>query len=152
MIAAIAIASGLALAQGLPAKPAPPMRLDGECQTVIAIRAGQPLPESVVQGVIPRCHAMLVPPSQYADLLVIEKWGQAIYDSARILEATEDALAKAAQTQVGWYSLQLTSAEEDRDRFRRLLPVGAVGGLVGGAALALAARWVWASIDADQAR
>ena len=79
-------------------RPAPPPSIEGECEKVFAINRGRPLPEAFrISPSSSPCSGVVVPLSDYADLLAIEKWSEAI----------------AAQ-----YAIDTTALEADRDWYK----------------------------------
>ena len=66
-------------------RPEPIEQVEGECLKVYPLRKGQPLPTSIASpsGSSP-CSAVVVPLSDYADLLATEKWAKAVSSQYRI--------------------------------------------------------------------
>tara|TARA_R110000824_G_scaffold116395_3_gene267784 strand:+ start:2113 stop:2550 length:438 start_codon:yes stop_codon:yes gene_type:complete len=70
---------GIALASDPIPRPAPPERVPGECEKMYPINLGQPLPDIFRNSPsVAACSAVVVPLSDYADLLTTEKWGEAV--------------------------------------------------------------------------
>ena len=63
----------------LPSRPEPPKAIEGECKKVLPINRGQPLPDPFrISLKSAPCSGVVVPLSDYADLLATEKWAEAI--------------------------------------------------------------------------
>jgi len=97
---------GGALGADLPPRPAVPAPVAGQCVKVYPIREGQPLPPSLLAS--PRaatCSGVVVPLSDYADLLAVEKWATAI--AAQYVVDT-----KALEMDRDWYKKKLEEEME----------------------------------------
>jgi len=80
--------------------------VDGECAKVYPLRRGQPLPPALLSSPDTLgCSGVAVPLSDYADLLAIEKWAEALTAQYRVdtaaLEADRD-----------WYKTKLEEETE----------------------------------------
>tara|TARA_R100001594_G_C4049345_1_gene264725 strand:- start:1705 stop:2145 length:441 start_codon:yes stop_codon:yes gene_type:complete len=77
---------GAALAADPIARPAQPETVEGECAKVFPISRGQPFPIQIVgtPANTASCGAVVVPLSDYSDLLKTEKWGEALYQQYKI--------------------------------------------------------------------
>ena len=77
---------GVALAADPIARPAQPEAVEGECAKVYPISRGQPFPIQIAESTAgtASCGAVVVPLSDYADLLKLEKWGTALEKQYRI--------------------------------------------------------------------
>jgi len=93
---------GLVLASPPPARPDPPHTVVGECGRVYPISRGQPLPSTLAESPSDnaKCSAVVVPLSDYADLLNTEKWAESI--AAR-------------------YTIDVAALEADRDWYMKKL-------------------------------
>ena len=92
---------GIAHAEQLIERPEPPEKVEGECRKVYPIRMGQPLPATIVSpSGNSLCSGVVVPLSQYADLLSLEEWGKAIAQQ---------------------YSIDVASLEMERDWYKEKL-------------------------------
>lgn len=70
---------GTALAASPILRPPPPERVPGECEKVYPVSLGQPLPDILLNSSsVAPCSAVVVPLSDYADLLSTEQWGEAV--------------------------------------------------------------------------
>ena len=87
-------------------RPEPPLTVDGECKTVLPMPKGQPLPEGLrISHPSAPCSAVVVPLSDYADLLATEKWGEAIAQQYRVDVA-------ALEMERDWYKSKLEAESE----------------------------------------
>tara|TARA_Y100000310_G_scaffold21406_2_gene20704 strand:- start:1386 stop:1823 length:438 start_codon:yes stop_codon:yes gene_type:complete len=97
----ILIFLGMALAAEPIARPEPPAPVDGECTKVYPINRGQLLPSPVL---LPPgaagCSAVVVPLSQFADLLETEAWGEAVSQQYSITTAS-------LEMEIDWYKAKL---------------------------------------------
>ena len=77
-----------------------------ECEAVIALRSGQPIPADLLdeQGLV-RCSALVVPPSEYANLLDFETY--ATHARSRYLLDTA-----ALQRDLTWHQERLAQLEK----------------------------------------
>tara|TARA_R110000824_G_scaffold1819_5_gene9039 strand:- start:1305 stop:1748 length:444 start_codon:yes stop_codon:yes gene_type:complete len=76
---------GMALASDPIKRPEAPKSVDGECVKVYPINRGQPLPPPVFSpSGIAGCSAVVVPLSQFSDLLQTEQWGKSVAQQYRI--------------------------------------------------------------------
>ena len=99
MILLLLVSLGYA-ADPLP-RPEPPKVVAGECEKVFPINRGQPLPERFrISPSSSPCSGVVVPLSDYADLLATEKWAKAV----------------AAQ-----YAIDTAALEADRDWYKKKL-------------------------------
>ena len=96
----------VALAADPIARPEPFEPVDGECLKVYPIRKGQPfLPAMVSPHGTPSCSGVVVPLSDYADLLATEKWAKAVSSQYRIDTA-------ALEADIEWYKKKLEEESE----------------------------------------
>ena len=85
-----------AMGADLPPRPAPPEPVAGQCVKVLPIREGRPLPPLLLDTArtAASCSGVVVPLSDYADLLAGEKWAKAIEAQYQVdiaeLEANRD--------------------------------------------------------------
>lgn len=92
---------GMALAAEPIARPGPPEAVDGECEKVYPINRGQPLSEKILSPPgLARCSGVVVPLSQFADLLQTETWATAV--SSRYAIDTAEY-----EMQIDWYKAKL---------------------------------------------
>jgi len=132
----VTLLAALALAAALPARPAPRAPAPGDCPAVEPLRPGP---------VTRACSSLSVPPSEYADLLAAEAWGEATSDLCRVeLAGMADRLDACAERADYWRR----AAEAPP---ARLSPVAAFGlGVGAGVATvllsAVAVRWA-ASVE-----
>jgi len=92
---------GTALASDPIERPAAPKVVDGECLKVYPINRGQPLPPPVFSpSGNAGCSAVVVPLSQFSDLLQTEEWGKAVHHQYRIRTA-------ALEMERDWYKERL---------------------------------------------
>lgn len=98
---------GIALAADPITRPAPPEMVEGECAKVYSISQGQPFPFQIVEmpDNTASCEAVVVPLSDYADLLKLEKWGTALEQQYRIDVAELEADRE-------WYKSKLEEESE----------------------------------------
>ena len=76
---------GMALASDSIERPATPSPVDGECYKVIPINKGKTAPQVVVDSTgMAKCSAVVVPLSQFSDLLQTEQWAVAIQSQYKI--------------------------------------------------------------------
>lgn len=69
----------------LPERPAAPAKVVGECAKTYPIRRGQPFPLPVVADpTAAACSGVVVPLSDYADLLATETWAKAVVARYRV--------------------------------------------------------------------
>jgi len=82
-------------------RPEPPAAIEGECKKVFAIDRGRPLPEAFrISPFSSPCSGVVVPLSDYADLLATEEWAEAVSAQYRI-----DTTALEADLE--WYKKKL---------------------------------------------
>jgi len=82
-------------------RPRPFAHVAGECERVLPLEKGRPLPG--VFGIIPSsspCSGVVVPLSDYSDLLATESWGKAVSER---------------------YTIDITALEADRDWYKAKL-------------------------------
>jgi hypothetical protein len=85
----------------LPLRPETPAPVIGECKKVFAIDEGRPLPELFrISPSSSPCSGLVVPLSDYADLLNTEKWAEAI-------SAQHSLDISVLQMEVDWYKTRL---------------------------------------------
>lgn len=85
----------------LPLRPKPPADVVGECAKVFPIDEGRPLPELFrISPSSSPCSGLVVPLSDYADLLNTEKWAEAI-------SAQHAVDVSALQMELDWYKTRL---------------------------------------------
>tara|TARA_Y100001938_G_scaffold149659_1_gene237315 strand:+ start:962 stop:1402 length:441 start_codon:yes stop_codon:yes gene_type:complete len=93
--------ASLAFAGDAIERPDPIEPILGECLKVYPIREGKPLPPAILaQDKSASCSAVVVPLSDYADLLAAEKWGVAVSSQYRIDTA-------ALEADIEWYKKKL---------------------------------------------
>jgi len=88
-------------------RPEAPEKVDGECQKTYPIRAGQSFHPSLLSSSpsIAACSGLVVPLSDYADLLSTEQW-------AKSLEAQFRVEVSAIEMERDWYKNKLEQANE----------------------------------------
>ena len=85
----------------LPLRPEAPAAVLGECSKVFSIDEGRPLPELFrISPSSSPCSGLVVPLSDYADLLNTEKW-------AKVISAQHTLDISDLQMQVDWYKERL---------------------------------------------
>ena len=106
--------AGVALGDGLPPRPDVPASVAGQCSKVYPLRGGQPFPPSLLASprVSPTCSGVVVPLSDYADLLAVEKWATAI-------EAQYAVDTKALEMDRDWYKTKLEKELEPKPWLER---------------------------------
>jgi len=88
----------------LPQRPKPPAEVVGECEKVLAVDKGRPLPELFrISPSSSPCSGLVVPLSDYADLLNTESWAEAI-DAQYRLDIS------AIKMERDWYKTKLEQA------------------------------------------
>tara|TARA_R100000808_G_scaffold24004_1_gene54229 strand:+ start:956 stop:1399 length:444 start_codon:yes stop_codon:yes gene_type:complete len=97
---------GSAWGEGLPDRPTVSAPIEDECAKVYPVRKGQSWPSAVrtEQG-LPDCYGVLVPLSQYSDLLSTETWATAIAQQYPIDIAE-------LNMQIDWYKARLEEANK----------------------------------------
>ena len=93
---------GTALAVEPLARPDAPKPVDGQCRKTYPIREGQPFPPSLLSSSpsIASCSGLVVPLSDYADLLATEEWGKSLEKQFR-LEVS------VLEMELDWYKKRL---------------------------------------------
>ncbi len=85
----------------LPLRPDAPAQVDGECDRVTPLDGGRPLPEIFrISPSSSPCSGLVVPLSDYADLLATEKWAEAI-------DAQYKIDVSALKMERDWYKTKL---------------------------------------------
>ena len=93
--------SGVAAAGEPLKRPAVPALVSGECLKNIPLRRGEDIPPMIIaRSGLSSCSAVIVPLSQYADLLATEKWGEAVSQQYRVDVA-------ALEMERDWYKKKL---------------------------------------------
>jgi hypothetical protein len=123
----------------LPEKPAPPEPVDGDCARVLPFAPGKPPPPGVLdpQGRA-TCSGLIVPSAEYADLLRLEVWGEAVHARYRVDVATLEAEAEAAAEREEWYRQRYAELSE-RPPVHPSVWFGA--GVVGGVVVTVASAY-----------
>jgi hypothetical protein len=88
-------------------RPEPPKKVDGECRKTYPIRAGQSFHPSLLSSspAIASCSGLVVPLSDYADLLLTEQW-------AKSLESQFRVEVGALQMERDWYKNKLEEVSQ----------------------------------------
>ena len=113
-------------------RPDTPKPVDGECKKTYPIREGQPLPPLLFSSPsIAACSGVVVPLSDYADLLFTEEWAKALSGQYRIdtseLEMDLEWYKKKLEVEqqpVPW--LERSSTQRWLGRMETILIVGVV--------------------------
>tara|TARA_R100000008_G_scaffold30427_1_gene16936 strand:- start:2864 stop:3319 length:456 start_codon:yes stop_codon:yes gene_type:complete len=88
----------------LPPRPNVPEKVDGQCERTIPVTRGRPLPESFrISPSSSPCSGVVVPLSDYADLLATEEWAKAVNAQYKIDIAE-------LQTNIEWHKYMLEEA------------------------------------------
>lgn len=123
----------------LPERPEPPAKVAGECAKTYPIRRGQPLPLPVAAAPTAAvCSGVVVPLSDYADLLATEEWAKAIAARYKIdvaeLERERDWYdAKLQEESKPPPFLERPSTQRWLGRLETLVTVGVVAAGLGAA-------------------
>ena len=92
---------GMAFASDPIERPATPTPVDGECYKMIPINKGKAVSQVIVDtSGVAKCSAVVVPLSQFSDLLQTEQWGVAIQSQYKI----ETSML---QMEIDWYKTKL---------------------------------------------
>lgn len=122
-----------ATAADLPARPTPPEPVSGECARVMPLTAGESLPTWLLKDdQNTPCSAVVVPLSDYSDLLATEAWAKAIESRYQIDTAS-------LEFKIGWYQGELQRAREPLPFFYRPGTLIVVGSMVGATSVLLSA-------------
>ena len=91
-----------AMGADLPSRPEPPEPVAGQCAKNLPVREGRPLPPLLLDSspALAACSGVVVPLSDYADLLSVEKWAKAI-------EAQYQVATAALEADRDWYKKKL---------------------------------------------
>jgi len=104
---------GMALASEPITRPEVPESVDGECARVYPINRGQPLPQPPFSpSGTAECSGVVVPLSQFADLLQTEEWGKAVAHQYSIKTAS-------LEMEVDWYKKKLEEESTPLPFFER---------------------------------
>ena len=104
---------GLALAGEIPDRPVPGDPVKDQCVKVYPMHKDRPLPSDILGvGGSPDCFAVIVPLSEYSDLLTIEVWGTAIAQQYRVDTGELEA-------DLNWYKEKLEEETQPVPFFNR---------------------------------
>ena len=96
----ILLFSGPASARDTIPRPESPKAVDGECAKTYPLRRGQPFPIPLADSSLATCSGVVVPLSDYADLLATEEWAKAVAAKYQIDTTLLDA-------DLNWYKKRL---------------------------------------------
>lgn len=129
----LALLASAALAGDAPERPAPPPAIDGECSATMGITIGKPLPTSLVgDGNSVSCSAIVVPLSDYQDLLQTEAWAESIA-ALYVIDVAHIEFER------DWFRAELVKSEEPMPFWSRPGTMIGVGGLAGVASVLVSA-------------
>ena len=104
---------GMASASDPIERPATPNTVEGECYKVIPINKGKAVSQVVVDSSgVAKCSAVVVPLSQFSDLLQTEQWGGAIQSQYKI----ETSML---QMEIDWYKSKLDEETQPKPWMER---------------------------------
>lgn len=116
-----------------PERPEPPAPLDHECSTTLGFDAGSSVPTFLFDSEgKAKCSAIVVPLSDYQDLLKTEIWGEHVAQSYRLDTAH-------LEWQVGWYRDAAEAERAANPSFNRPATWIAVGWGLGAATVLVSA-------------
>jgi hypothetical protein len=97
-------------------RPDPPDVIEGQCLQNYALSKGKPLPAGIMAyptaKPVGACSAVIVPLSDYADLLITEEWAQAI-------EVQYNLDTTMLETELDWYKKRLEEESKPDSFFSR---------------------------------
>ena len=106
MMMTILLFLGMAFASDPIERPATPTPVDGECYKMIPINKGKAVSQVIVDtSGVAKCSAVVVPLSQFSDLLQTEAWGVAIQSQYKIETSRLDM-------EIDWYKKKLEQANK----------------------------------------
>tara|TARA_R100000458_G_C8218757_1_gene203796 strand:- start:221 stop:664 length:444 start_codon:yes stop_codon:yes gene_type:complete len=100
MIALLLLLSSPAIGKDPIPRPEAPIAVDGECRKTYPLRRGQPFPIPLANSSLATCSGVVVPLSEYADLLATEEWAKAVAAQYKI----DTTLLEA---DLNWYKKKL---------------------------------------------
>ena len=120
-------------------RPEPPEVVPNECPSVVGVDVGDAAPGWWFINDSATCAALIVPLSQYQDLLLTESWAEMI---ARRYEIDTTML----ETEKDWYHAEVERLQQPAPFFSRPATVAAAGVLTG-VAVVVATAWSLSMID-----
>ena len=104
---------GIAWGEGIPERPQVSAPIENECGQVYPIRKGQSWPSAVRdERGLPDCYGVLVPLSQYSDLLTTESWGTAVAQQYAVDIAE-------LNMKIDWYKVRLEEENKPKPWMER---------------------------------
>jgi hypothetical protein len=123
-----------------PERPATPEPIEGECGKTVGITLGRGIPDDLVDGGgNATCSAVVVPLSDYADLLQAEAWGESIA-AFYVIDVAH------LQFERDWFREELMTSREPQPFWNR--PAVMMGsGVVAGVSVVLSAAYALQALD-----
>ena len=115
-----------------PPRPDAPSPHPAQCGSVVGVDVGDPAPPAVFVSGAATCAALVVPISDYQDLLNTETWAKQVADRYRLDTA-------ALEFQVGWYQGELARVTEPVPFWQRPGTIVGIGATVGAGGVLVAA-------------